>query len=69
MTLALSAEEMAFMVKEADKCGVWLLKPFVTSGDRPCDIFQNFSSCPLYVIKQRKLGKIGSKNCPNEWLF
>ena len=69
MTFTLSAEEMAFMVKEADKCGVQLLKPFVTHGYRSCDFFQNFVLYSLFIIKERNLGNSGSKNCPNEWPF
>ena len=69
ITFALSAEEIALMVKKADKCGMWLLKPFVTSGDRRHDFSQNFLPSLLYVIKQRKLGNSGSKSCPNEWPF
>ena len=69
MTFALSAEEIAFMVKEGNKWGVWPLKPFVICCDMSHDSFQNFSSSQLYVIKQRTLKNWRPKNCPNEWPF
>ena len=65
MTFALLAEEIAFIVKATDECG--LLKPFVTGCNRSCDLFSDFLIMPIICYKTNKVGNSGSKNCPNEF--